>query len=112
MGNSNSVTVGKLTDFFSQNSHISFKFHLLHFDTSVPLVTKHKLEFSTSWLSGGKQIASEGCMRKMSSYWLNREGAIRTVVTSVTSHCQDPILPTTSVVTSSWIVPILKHHLK
>lgn len=44
----------------------------------------------------------------MSSYWFNMYGTERAVATNVTSHCQDPMTPKMSVVTSSCIVPMLK----
>lgn len=49
--------------------------------------------------------------RNISSNWVNIADVIRVVETIVTIHCQAPIWPSTSVVTSSYTVPILKQNV-
>lgn len=100
-----------LTDFLTQKSHINFTYHILHWNISVLLFwifAKQRLVFTTSASRGGMQVTCNGSRRNMSTYWLNTAGIISVVDTKVTSHCQEPILPRMSVVTSSCIVPILK----
>lgn len=106
-----SISKTFVTVFFIHIVHRNLTCHLLHLISFVSFktVNVHKLEFDTENVSGRSQNTSvEGSSSSMSSYSFIIEGVISAADANVTSHCQLPMCPKTSVVTSSWTVPILK----